>query len=140
MRTKILLFAFFILSFYNYKAQTHEREKWFPVLISVHGTVDHKGVKANAMITKCNNEAVMLLELINTNAYPVKCEWLHAPIDKDGKQHYKDELQTLELKANETITGKCDGAKQLIIKLSDYSVTNETLQDYYGSNFNVTKQ
>lgn len=82
----------------------------------------------------------MLLELINTNNYKVKAEWLHAPITKDNKQHYKDELQTIELNANETKTGKCGEAKQLIIKLSDYGVTITELQDYYGSNFNVTKQ
>jgi hypothetical protein len=141
MRTKVLLFlSIFVLSCYSYKAQNHERDKWFPVLISVHGTVAHYGVKANAMITKCNGQDVMLLELVNTNAYPVKCEWLHAPIDKQGKQHYKDELQTLNLKASETSTGKCDGPKQLIIKLSDYNVTVEDLADYYGATFTVTKQ
>jgi hypothetical protein len=140
MRIKSLLFIAFISLFVqSFKAQSHEHEKWFPVLISIHGTVAHQGVKANAMITTCNNEPVMLLELVNTNNYKVKAEWLHAPITKDNKQHYKDELQTIELNAGETKTGKCGEAKQLIIKLSDYRVNVNDLQDYYGSNFNVTK-
>lgn len=120
-------------------AQTREKNRWFQVLISVHGTVDHDGVEANAMITECDSEPAMLLELINTNNYKVKAEWFHAPITNDGKQHYKDEMQTIELNAKEKITGKCGDKKQLIIKLKDYNVKVEDLQDYYGSNFNVTK-
>lgn len=141
MKIKTLFLAvIFIFCSTGFNAQILEREKWFPVMISIHGTVDHEGVEAKAMITKCNGEDVMLLELINTNAYSVKCQWLHAPIDKNGKQHYKDDLQTLLLNAKETKKGKCGEAKQLIIKLSDYAVKVEDLQDYYGSNFNVTKQ
>lgn len=140
MRIKILLsIAFFSLIVGSFNAQTHEHNKWFQVLISIHGTVDHEGVEANAMITECNSEPVMLLELINTNNYKVKAEWFHAPISKDGKQHYKDDMQTIELNAKEKITGKCGDKKQLIIKLKDYGVKMEDLQDYYGSNFNVTK-
>ncbi len=140
MRTKILLFVvMFFMFLKNFNAQTREHNKWFQVLISIHGTVDHQGVEANAMITECNSEPVMLLELINTNNYKVKAEWFHAPITNDGKQHYKDEMQTIELNAKEKITGKCGGKKQLIIKLKDYNVKVEDLQDYYGSNFNVTK-
>ena len=141
MRTKILLIIalFSLLLVKNFNAQTREQNKWFQVLISVHGTVDYEGVEANAMITTCNSEPVMLLELINTNNYKVKAEWFHAPITKDGKQHYKDAMQTIELNAKEKITGKCGDKKQLIIKLKDYNVKVEDLQDYYGSNFNVTK-
>lgn len=141
MKINILFFALICIFFvYPIKAQDHEHEKWFVVVISPHGTVDNEGVKANCMITKCNGEDVMLLELINTNNHAVKCEWLHAPIDKNGKQHYMDNLQTIELKAGEKVTGKCGGAKQLIVNLSDYSVSNETIYDYYGSNFNVIKK
>lgn len=140
MRFKnLLLVAIISLFAKNFNAQDREQNKWFQVLISVHGTVDHEGVEANAMITTCNSEPVLLLELINTNNYKVKAEWFHAPITKDGKQHYKDEMQTIELNAKEKITGKCGDKKQLIIKLKDYGVKVEDLQDYYGSNFNVTK-
>ena len=121
-------------------AQSLEHEKWFPVLISAHGTIDHYGVKANCKITKCNGEDVMLMELVNTNAYAVKCEWLHSPIDNEGKQHYVDALQTIELKANETKTGQCGETVQLIIKLSEYKIKAEAVSGYYGSNFNVIKK
>ena len=77
--------------------------------------------------------------MINTNTYKVKAEWFHAPITIDGKQHYKDDMQTIELGAKEKLTGKCSGKKQLIVKLKDYNVKVEDLQDYYGSNFNVIK-
>lgn len=140
MNTKNLLFlAILSLLVRSFNAQTREHNKWFQVLISVHGTVDHEGVEANAMITECNSEPVMLLELVNTNIYKVKAEWFHTPITSDGKQHYKDEMQTIELNAKEKVTGKCGYKKQLIIKLKDYNVKVEELQDYYGSNFNLTK-
>ncbi len=140
MKIKNLFFStVMVLLMQTLIAQTREKNRWFQVLISVHGTVDHDGVEANAMITECDSEPAMLLELINTNNYKVKAEWFHAPITNDGKQHYKDEMQTIELNAKEKITGKCGDKKQLIIKLKDYNVKVEDLQDYYGSNFNVTK-
>jgi len=134
----IFSLVIFILT-QSVKAQINN--EWQPVLISSDGTNEFKGVVATYSLANCNSKEIVLVRFVNNNNYALKAQWRNLVQTEDGRDLFgTGEPLLIALAPGSETKGDCSGNNfQLIIKLSDFSVTNANFKTFIAANFEVTR-
>ena len=139
MKIKTLIFVAAMMLVFSI-AKTQTTNNWQLAAIGMDGTNGYKGVDVYYQLTTCNSAEVIVLKIINTNAYAVKAQWINAIATNDNKDLYgKSKLVSYKLPSKGEAKGDCnDKTGILSFKLSDYGIKASDLRIFVGSNFDVT--
>src|ERR1700733_1441095 len=126
----ILLAAFIFFGSFL-KAQT--TANWQPLTLNINGTNSFDGVESQYVLTSCNNNEFILLELTNHNAYAVKACWKNMVINtEDQKLPYNNTQDSVLIQPNSTVQGQCTGnTDKLVLKLTDFGILKEDFKAFY---------
>ncbi|MBK9284240.1 MAG: hypothetical protein IPM51_07940 [Sphingobacteriaceae bacterium] len=94
---------------------------WQNAILRADGLTEIDGVEAFCQLTVCNQQEFIIIKFINKNNYAVNVEWKDA-VFHNGNWYYASNPnnKTLNIPANSTAEGSCQGA--LNLKLSKNSI------------------
>ena len=119
-----LLFLFglsLISSASNVNAQNQSSDDWSHIFLKPTGNNEIDGVLAWFKQVNCDGEQVVLLKLQNTNPFTVVVNWSEAVFKRDLSWINKEEqIQHIQIPADETVEGKCTDSNVLKIELSKF--------------------
>lgn len=138
---KIVLFFLMFFSVSSLFAQSNPG--WNPIGLAVNGKNIQNGVEAFYLLTKCNNEDVILLKFINYNTSSVVVEWNDAVFTKDMKwvnNEKNNSKKTLTIDKNEIMLGDCSGTcqPQLVVNVHDFIENTDEIKLFRALSFHVT--
>jgi hypothetical protein len=99
--------------------------EWRPIGLTVSGKNVQNGVEAFYLLTKCNNENLVFIKLINHNAFAVTVNWYDAIFTKNTKwcrNQKADIRKSITIGANEVLNGDCSGNihGELVVNALDF--------------------
>ncbi len=117
---------------------------WKPIGLTINGRNMQQGVEAFYQLTKCNNENVVFIKLVNHNSYKVISEWNDAVFSKQLTWHSnkkEDKRKSVVIDGNSMVLGDCSGKslKELMVRVGDFidNIDNFTL--FKAESFIVTE-
>lgn len=138
---KRLLFLFFTVSALQYSADSKaQTTDWTPIFLTVSGNHIVNGLEGYFQKGVCNNEDVIFVKFVNTNAYAVALTWYNAVFTHEIKWYYNaDDTKSLTVPAATTAEGTCGGEALLVIKLSDFISDPNQFKRYCSVELTISK-
>lgn len=143
---KAFLSIIFVVSFVIAKSQApvninnNQVQNWQNAILRADGLTEIEGVEALCLKTKCNNEDVVLVKLINKNNFRVGVEWVDA-IFVNGVWYYpkNSPKKKLFIEANSTIEADCNGTEKLKVSIAGILNDPKDFQHYTVSGLQIVK-
>ena len=122
MKTKNVFLLLCFVFFFQYSF-SQENNNWEGVKLKASGLNEISGIEAFYKISECEGKKVVIIKFVNTNNFSAELSWFDA-VFTDEKQwiiHDQGEKKKISIQATQTIQGKCNGNKILIVPVNNFT-------------------
>ncbi len=143
MKTKYLIIPLLLMIFsVSQKAYAQANTDWQILKLDVAGRTISEGVEAYALVSKCKDDDVIYLKIVNHNEHTVTVKWFDAlqsqqqiwVVKNDPSEH-----KSITLEPNKEMKGDCvaNNYKECIIKVKDFIDKQNNFKEYAIYHFEV---